>query len=631
MQLFNPLNEFKIVSLPDVNSLWIIRLGMIKYHQLFDKQPLPAVASILAIIIIFAYWNSFGVGFQFDDLLSIVHNRKIQQWDTFLDLSYWANPNNRPLGYFSFALNYAINGLNPIGYHLVNILIHLLTSLMVFKLTALLLEVNKPGYTAGRAHSIALVTAVLFALHPLQTMAVTYVVQRLTLLASLFYLIGVYAYLRARLMQQAQQTKKSIRYFSATVLAFILGMMSKQIVISLPLMLLMTEWLIIQTPDRKTPNWLKITVLSLVAGLIVLLVTGLMPSETEKISRIDYLMTQAVVLIEYFKLVFWPMQLNLDHFIPVQDTFFNTAVISGTLLFLWMAGSVFFLRKKGYPLASFGMAWFLIALSVESTFIPITDVMFEHRLYLPLAGFLAAIIIHAEMVWTAKRWAIPLALGIIMIFFGWRTIDRNHDWQDEYTLWNKSMKQYPDNPRAVNNVGLALKKRGNISQALEYYNKALTLEPGMVEATFNRGIIYFELGDYRTALQAFNEVIGKVPGKMDAIAFRALTYGHIGLYDESLADFNAYVAVDQSSAKIFMQRGIVHEMAGNYPEAIDDYSRSMKLDRSNTILLINRSRVYFRTGKLREAYEDILLAAEAGHQTDPRYVEDLEAALNLTD
>jgi protein O-mannosyl-transferase len=604
---------------------------MINYRHLFDKHPFPTAAAILAIIIFLAYVNSFSVGFQFDDLLSIVHNRNIQQWDTFLDVSYWTNPNNRPLGYFSFALNYAINGLNPAGYHFVNVLIHLLTSLMVFKLTVLLLQTAKPQYETGRIHSIAIVTAALFALHPLQTMAVTYMVQRLSLLAALFYLISVYSYLKARILQKNGQTRPALRYFLFSALAFGLGMLSKQIVISLPIMLLMTEWLIIQSPDRKTPNWIKISAGAFVTGILILLVTGLMPSETEKISRADYLMTQAVVLLEYIKLIFWPMQLNLDHHIPVQHSFFDTAVVSGTLLVLWMIASVFFLRKKGYPLASFGIAWFLIALSVESSLIPISDVMFEHRLYLPLAGLLAAMIIHLDMVWSAKRWAIPLVLSIMMLFYGWRTIDRNRDWQDEFTLWNKSMKQYPDNPRAVNNVGLALKKKGNISQALEYYNKALTLEPGMVEATFNRGIVYFDLGDYRTALDAFNEVVSNAPGKLDAIAFRALAYGHIGLYEESLSDFNTYMAVDQSSPKIFMQRGIVHEMAGNYNEAISDYTRSMQLDPSNSILLINRSRVYFRTGKLAEAYEDIMAAADAGHQTDPRYVEDLKALLNLSE
>jgi Flp pilus assembly protein TadD len=604
---------------------------MKKYHHVFDKHPLLVSTSILTIIIFLIYANSFPVGFHFDDLLSIVHNRNIQQWDSFLDMSFWANPNNRPLGYFSFALNYAIHGLNPAGYHLVNILIHLINALLAFKLTVLLLQFKKPEYSFRRLHTVALIAAVLFAIHPLQTMAVTYIVQRLTLMAAMFYLTGIYSYLKARLLRNEISARRRMFYFSITGLAFILGMMSKQIVISMPLMLLMAEWLIVQPAENKTPVWIRISAALTGIVVVVLLVTGLMPSETDKISRADYLMTQSVVLIEYIKLIFWPVHLNLDHFLPVQNSFFTTGVISGTLLFLWMLASIFFLRKKGYALASFGIAWFLIALSVESTFIPISDVMFEHRLYLPLAGFITVAVIHLDLVWTAKRWKMPMLLVIIMVFYGWRTIDRNDDWQDEYTLWNKSMKQYPENPRAVNSVGLALKKKGNISQALEYYNKALTLEPGMVEATFNRGIIYFELGDYRTALEAFNEVISKVPGKMDAIAFRALTYGHIGLYEESLADFNAYVAVDPTSPKIYMQRGIVHEMAGNFTEAIDDYTRSMKLDLSNTILLINRSRVYFRIGRLQEAYDDIIKAAEAGHQTDPRYVEDLKASLGITD
>ncbi len=601
------------------------------HHSDFLRNRSFLVFPLLLLLILLAYANSFAVGFQFDDLLSIVHNRRIQTLDTFSELSYWANPNNRPLGYFSFALNYSAGGLNPAGYHWVNIVLHSLSSFMVFLLSALMLQLKaSPALTDKRRLTIAFLASALFALHPVQTMAVTYIVQRLTVLSALFYISGVYTYLKGRISQQKKQNSRAWKWFLLTAAAFLLAMLSKQNAISFPLMLFMAEWLLILPSDKKTPLWQKISLLGGILLVTAMLLLGLVPSETDKISRIHYVFTQLAVLPEYIQLIIWPSALNIDHFVPVRESFWNAHVISGLVLFLFLAGLIVYWRKKQLNLIGVGLAWFFIALSVESSIIPISDVMFEHRLYLPLAGLIPAIIYGIDRLLKVKRsyLLIPVVL-LVLIAAAWRTHERNNDWQDEYTLWKKSMQQYPDNPRAVNNVGLALKKKGNNSQALEYYNRALKLNPNMVEARFNWGIVLFDQGNYPEALSEFNKVIELAPGKLDAISFRALTYGHMNMIDESLSDFNRYIEIDDKSSLVLMQRGIVHEMAGNFMDAANDYTKAMQLDPSRTILLINRSRAYFMAGQISEAYQDILEAKAAGHATDPRYIEDLRLKLNI--
>lgn len=587
---------------------------------------------LLFVLILLAYANSLSVGFQFDDLLSIVHNRRIHTLNTFTDLSYWLNPNNRPLGYFSFALNYSAGKLNPSGYHWVNIVLHSITSMMVFLLTALILKLKgTPTLSDKRRFGIAFLASALFALHPVQTMAVTYVVQRLTILSALFYISGVYTYLKGRISQQQKQHSRAWKWYFLTALSFVLAMLSKQNAISFPLMLFMAEWLILLPSDKKTPLWQKITFLSGILLVTIMLVLGLVPSETDKISRIHYVFTQLAVLPEYFKLIIWPSGLNIDHFVPVRESLWDGRVMFGLILFLGLAWLIVYLRNKQLNLLGIGIAWFFIALSVESSIIPISDVMFEHRLYLPLAGLIPAIVYGIDRMWQEKRKSLLIpAISVVLIAAAWRTHARNNDWQDEYTLWKKSMQQYPDNPRAVNNVGLALKKEGNNSKALEYYNKALKLDPDMVEAMFNRGIVYFDLGKYTEALSEFNKVIEMAPGKLDAFSFRALTYGHLKMTDKSLSDFNRYIEMDNKSSIVFMQRGIVHEMAGNFANAADDYTKAMQLDPSRTILLVNRSRAHYMSGQISEAYRDIVEAKAAGHETDPNYIEDLRLKLNIT-
>jgi len=584
------------------------------------------------VLILLAYANSLSVGFQFDDLLSIVHNRRIHTLNTFTDISYWLNPNNRPLGYFSFALNYSAGGLNPVGYHWVNIVLHSLSSFMVFLLATLMLQLKaSPALTDKRRLTIAFLASALFALHPVQTMAVTYVVQRLTILSALFYISGVYTYLKGRISQQQKQHSRAWKWYFLTALSFVLAMLSKQNAISFPLMLLMAEWLILLPSDKKTPLWQKITFLSGILLVTIILLLGLVPSETDKISRIHYVFTQLAVLPEYFKLIIWPSGLNIDHFVPVRESLWDGHVITGLILFLGLIWLIVYLRNRQLNLPGVGFAWFFIALSVESSIIPISDVMFEHRLYLPLAGLIPAIIYGIDRLLNDKRsYLLIPVVSVVLIAAAWRTHARNNDWQDEYTLWKKSMQQYPDNPRAVNNVGLALKKEGNNNKAIEYYNRALKLDPDMVEARFNRGIVYFDLGKYTEALSEFNKVIEMAPGKLDAISFRALTYGHLKMTDKSLSDFNRYIEMDNKSSLVFMQRGIVHEMAGNFANAADDYTKAMQLDPSRTILLVNRSRAHYMSGQISEAYRDIVEAKAAGHETDPNYIEDLRLKLKLT-
>ncbi|MBU1008903.1 MAG: tetratricopeptide repeat protein [Bacteroidetes bacterium] len=589
------------------------------------------IVVILALIagITAVYYASLSVDFQFDDLLSIVYNRRLHSLSGFADLHYWLNPNNRALGYFTFALNYQAGQLNPTGYHVVNMVLHLLTSYMVYAFSLLLLNLKAPeGYSDNRKKMLAFVAAVIFALHPVQTMAVTYVVQRLTLLVSLFYLTSAFCYVKARMAMIENKGKKARYYFGFAFLSFVLGILSKQNIFTLVPMLLMIEWMVFVKPGEKTPMWLKFSFFGGLMMITALLATGLMPAETSSISRTDYLLTQAVVLIEYIKLIFWPLNLNIDHFIAVQHTLFNVAVIGGLILFLLMAGLAIFMRNGRFRLTGISILWFFIALSVESSLIPISDVMFEHRLYLPLAGLITGIVFGVDALWGKGRNFMPLLLFAVLAGLAVVTYQRNLVWQDEYALWSDSMKQYPDNPRAVNNVGLALKKRGNIEQALEFYNKALALKPDMVEALYNKGLVYFDQGNYPLAIEQFDRVLAQSPKKIDVLGFRGVSYGHLKNYDKALADLDAYIAVDSLSGAIFMNRGILFSMANKQQEAVRDFTKAMKLDPTNTALLINRSQSYYLMGMMKAAYDDIVAAKAAGHSTDQRYINDLNALLN---
>ena len=406
-----------------------------RLERAFSSRLLACFLIVLTCAVI--YSNSLDGPFILDDGYVIRDSEKIQDVSNFLRFDQ--SVLRRPFVDLTFALNYRFGQLHTRGYHLINVLIHMINGVIVYFLSGLILSrLLKPtdesspisNFESGSARHkapiplIALFTALIFVAHPIQTQAVAYICQRYASLAALFYMLSVLFYLKGRMVQRSSIPRKitgenmgqqvvrlsrsgitlqMLVLYSLCILSGILAFLSKQTAASLPLAILLVEVMCIDGSwagwKKKLP-WLGLALLLLVVS--VLLVSGKLAGtgsfgelledisretrETETISRWNYLCTQFTVVTTYIRLLFLPLGQNADPVFPFKTGFFD-GLTPFAFLFL-LALIVFAIRvRKKMPALTFGIFWFFITLLVESSVIPIKDAMFEHRLYLPMFGF----------------------------------------------------------------------------------------------------------------------------------------------------------------------------------------------------------------------------------------------------
>ncbi|MDD3260282.1 MAG: hypothetical protein PHN97_12630, partial [Smithellaceae bacterium] len=411
---------------------------------------------ILVIILagVIAYSNSFDCSFHFDDD-NVFHSSVTEGAST---LSDWLRlfP-NRPVGIITFYLNYQIHGLDVRGYHLVNLVIHLANALLVWWLTWLTLStpaISKTEISRHRA-TVAFLTGLLFVTHPLATQSVTYIVQRFASLATLFYLLAVALFARGKLWQGDRTI--SWLLFGGAFLCALLGMRTKEMVFTLPFAILLYDFCFFKTTFRQWRLKDESILLSVAILLVFLFWTLRIVSFKSfdpvppiqgydySISMKEYLYTQFSVILTYLRLFILPVQQNLDYHYPLSNSFFHlkTFLSFSMLMGILAAGLMLF---KRYRLISFGILWFFLTLSVESSIVPISqNVIFEHRTYLPGYGFFLALT--AACFYFLKGRCFLLAVVLLLILSAVNaglTYQRNKVWKNEYTLWSDVLKKSPN-------------------------------------------------------------------------------------------------------------------------------------------------------------------------------------------
>jgi hypothetical protein len=341
-------------------------------------------ACIIALACALAYATSFSVPFQFDDSHAIVDNAAIRDISSIPSLFWKAEGSigTRPLTLATFAVNYALGGLDPFGYHLFNLLVHSGNALLLFLLirrTGRLLRRNDAGIPA-------LLAALLFALHPLHTQSVTYVVSRSMPLAGFFTLTGLLLFSRA-----SARGKTSSRATGALVLVSLCGMASREDFIAFPFLLLLYDYLFVARGRfRETAGRWKIHLPVFLTSLyLVFLLANLEPQTTrgygiEAVTAREYLLTQFRIHWTYLRLLFLPVNLHLDYDYPYAASLSEPATAASLAGYLVLWGLAIGLMRRN-PIVSFSLLWFLACLLPPSVY-PVADVMFEHRVYLASLG-----------------------------------------------------------------------------------------------------------------------------------------------------------------------------------------------------------------------------------------------------
>jgi tetratricopeptide (TPR) repeat protein len=503
---------------------------------------LPAVALIL--IGTAAYSSSLQGGFVYDDVPSILENPDVREPDRF-PRGEFRRP-TRVVAYASFAVNHAIHGVDPLGYRLTNLGIHLANGLLVFSLCLLAFRTPRlrNSRVAHLAVPIAFLAATLFVSHPIQTQAVAYIVQRITSLATFFFLLASNLYLRFRLSvgQPGHRAHRVVTYVGA-LLASLLAMYTKEITFTLPVVLALADvtlfgpgpWKRFRSllPFAATMLVIPITVIRVASprGGADLIVTAAGATHVQTaMSRMDYLATEAVVVVRYLGLLLVPVGQNADPDVALARSFLEPAVLAAVLVLTAIAAgaALLFVRSRerradsAGALVAFGVAWFFVTLSVESSVIPIVDVMNEHRVYLPSAGLAlaAATLLGLLLDRLASRRAAAAVLVSAVVLgtaLGIATWIRGTVWSSELALWSDTAPRSPRKARPLTNLGAALTEAGSLQEAERVLRVAVETNPSHADAWFNLGNVYLrQPARYDEASRCFARALELAPEHVGA-------------------------------------------------------------------------------------------------------------------
>ncbi len=566
-------------------------------------------ASILIIVGISAYSNSFNCSFHFDDIPNIVSNQAIR--DLFNWKAWIFFNSNRPAGFFTFALNYHFSHLNVFGYHVFNLGIHILNAFLVWELVRLLFRSPKlkEHPLSASAGQLAFFTALLFVVHPLMTESVTYIVQRLVSLASMFCLLSMVLFMQGML----RETKVlRLACYAGSIVAALLGFLTKETAFSLPFLMIMIYLFFFS--DRK--SFSRISSLALIIILLsVFSFVALMAFNTGKyfsvippreghpysITPLHYYYTQINVLVTYLRLILLPVNQTLDYNYAMATSMAGLHILLNLACLLLLLSLSIWLFKRD-RLVSFGILWFFICIAPQAL-VPRSNFIFEHRAYLSSTGIILDWILFIYYVFgrinpvNRSRYVpgtgfLSLAACLLLIqcfAFAWMTHKRNIVWRSEYSLWSDCLQKAPGSARAMVNLGSEQISRQEYPMALNNFDKAISISPLYLQAWHNRAAIKVSLGDNKKAIEDLNFVILHDPAFIDSYIIRGIAFRNLKKYDESIHDFTEALSISSERPDAYFQRGLSLWMEGRNEDALKDILRAASMKDQDAISFLQRN------------------------------------------
>jgi tetratricopeptide (TPR) repeat protein len=563
-----------------------------------------------------AYGGSFGGPFIFDDVDSITNNPYIRRlWPP----SYlWSAPlrstvAGRPVVGLSLAVNYALGGLDVRGYHVFNLVAHLLCAALLFGLVRRTLR--QAVFEQRREHPgdwLAAAVALIWVVHPLLTESVTYVIQRTELLMALFCLLTLYCAIRG------WRSNRRFVWFSAAVLACALGIASKEAAVVAPLLVLLYERTFVTPSFAGALRRHGGLYAGLAASWILLgvLMAASPRGETAGfglgVSALAYLQTQAQVILWYLRLCFWPAPLSVAYDWPIAAAFTEYAAQGLAVLALVGAALVGLWRRHW---TGFLGAWFFLTLAPTSSVVPIvSEVVAERRMYLPLASVVVLAV-------TAGWWGLaqlgrrsPSArpvlrgLGVVGVLalaagLGAVTAQRNRAYRSVEAIWRDTVAKYPQDDRARTNLAMALLQAGRLDDAIAECRAALRLNPGNYITHNALGFALSQQGAPREAVAHCLTAVRLNPGYYQAHNNLANALQALGRYEEALQHYNEALSLWPDYAPAHGSLGYALAQTGRLDEAIGHYRRALELAPGNVLCLNNLGNALARRNQHEQAIE----------------------------
>jgi len=517
-------------------------------------------------------------------------------WQTFFAKPFDYGHLYRPIPCFTFALNWFFGGDHPFGYHLINILIHILTSLTLFATTRLLFKtpVLASKYSDYQVTVIALVSTLLWALHPIQISAVTYIVQRMTSMAALFFLGALFFYLRFKLVE-----KKRV-YIFLTIFCYISAVLSKENTVILPFSILLIELIFFTTPNRTYSKKYIFIMCTISCAVFFYAIWYFFdhnyykyifePIGSRPFSLFERFISQPQIVLFYLSLILFPLhnRFSVDHDTTIYHSLFEPMVIlSFTAIFLLILLSIYY-RKK-YPLISFSILFYFVNHLIESTIIPL-ELIFEHRNYLPTLFFFVPFAAVTGKQSSDQDTSSPFrpvylisALAIILTF-GWNTYQRNKVWESELTLWHDAYIKAPDNARPAAKLGELYgwnpeKTQDNFNKSMFYLNKALTGHAPRLSYQHaiigNMGEVCFLYGQYGLSEKYYRQALDRNPSFTNHLYGLTKVLTVQGKFSEALTTANNGIIQDSEQIRFHQIKGLLLLWLDRPDDATDAFREAL--------------------------------------------------------
>ena len=603
------------------------------------------VVVTIFIIVLSVYSNTFDASWHFDDGPNILNNRALHlthlNWQD-VKKSFFASWDGggklyRPAACLSFALNYYFGRTEVPGYHVVNLAVHFIASLFLFLFirNTLNLPLLKPRYGLN-SYSIALLATVLWAISPVQTQAVTYIVQRMTSMAGAFFIISMYFYLKGR-----TSTNTSLRsmYYIFFVVSGILAFNSKENAVMLPISIFIFDFIVIQGIKKKSMKRHSFVLLIAVVTCLIgsFLLKGFFIFDPEKIlsgydirgfTLLERLMTEPRIVLFYISLLFYPMPYRLcfAHDISVSKGLFDppTTIIAILIIFILLGLAI--VKAKRWPLVSFCILFFFLNHIVESTFLPL-ELAFEHRNYIPSMLFfvpLSILFMKGIKIFSDKvSMQIIIAAFVILVLIasGNSTFVRNLAWKTDETLWLDAVEKSPNLPRTHHNLGKYYDDIGLKRTALKHYQQALKLPEGSNRhshyiTNYNIGLIHKSLKDADNARRYLLKSVELEPRFSPAHTSLGIMCIEEGQNENALDYFIKALSHDISSQKARNYTGLTLLRLNRTEDAIGQFEKALKATPNDLYALTHIGVAYKCKGafnKAKRCFNKVL-------SIDPKYV-----------
>lgn len=462
------------------------------------KNKIFIYSIIIIAAVVLVYFNSFKNEMLWDDENNIQRNAYIHDWSHLKDIftknaidgARQGSNYYRPFRSITYAIDYSLWKLNPVGYHISNTLFHAVCALLIFFLMKEVLSLK-----------VAFLTALFFAVHPVHTEAVTYISSRADPLSAMFLFLSLFLFVRHRKVNRKL-------FYGLSILSFLLAILSKESAGIFPFLLLVYLYFF----DRfKKDDIKRLCPFFIISGLyIVLRLTALNFSDTipENMPQPFYylpfyirLSTFLKTIPVYFGLLIWPIDLHMERSVELAPSILEGQSFFGLALIVGLFAAGFLIRKKT-RLLLFAISWFMISIFPNSNLIPINDLIYEHWLYISSLGFfmiLSSVI--GSMAFHKKSRIGIILIAALFMFYSARTILRNLDWRDPITLYQKTIPHKPDSARLHNNLAMAYIDAGMIDEAIIEYKKAIEVGDYYPQTHYNLANAYFEKGRFAEGME----------------------------------------------------------------------------------------------------------------------------------